>query len=99
VSDDPYFSNRRERLVTLSADAFTKAGWIEVIFSEGGGLGIGVSTGRGNGMALTLKRAIEASTKFKVASFGPDEPDNPGIVFVGVGTNPAEGQKRDSLVK
>jgi hypothetical protein len=50
-------------------------------------------------MALTLKRAIEASTKFKVASFGPDEPDNPGIVFVGVGTNPAEGQKRDSLVK
>jgi hypothetical protein len=38
-------------------------------------------------MALTLKRAIEASTKFKVASFGPDEPDNPGIVFVGVGTN------------
>jgi hypothetical protein len=70
------------------ADAFTKAGWTEVIFSEGGGLGIGVSTGRGNGMALTLKRAIETATKFKVASFGPDEPDVPSIVFVGVGINP-----------
>lgn len=83
-----YVNQLGKDLAHSIADAFAKAGWIEVIFSEGGGLGIGVSTGRGNGMALTLKRAIEASTKFKVASFGPEEPDNPGIVFVGVGTNP-----------
>jgi hypothetical protein len=67
------------------ADAFEKAGWPEVIFSEGGGLGEGISTGRGDGMALTLKAAIESATKFKVTSFGPTEVDTPGIVFVAVG--------------
>lgn len=67
------------------ADVFEMAGWPEVVFSEGGGLGEGVSTGRGNGMAFTLKAAIEAATKLKVGSFGPTEPDFPGIVFVAVG--------------
>ncbi len=69
------------------ADAFRAAGWVDLDFSEGGGLGTGVSTGRGNGMALTLKNAIEASTKLKVGSFGPEEPDRPGHVFVAVGIN------------
>jgi hypothetical protein len=67
------------------ADAFEKAGWPEVVFSEGGGLGEGIGTGRGDGMALTLKAAIESATKFKVSSFGPTEADSPGIVFVAVG--------------
>ena len=57
----------------------------EVVFSEGGGLGEGIATGRGDGMALTLKAAIESATKFKVSSFGPTEADCPGIVFVAVG--------------
>jgi hypothetical protein len=67
------------------ADVFEKAGWPGVVFSEGGGLGEGVGTGRGNGIALTLKTAIETATKLKVESFGPTEPDFPGIVFVAVG--------------
>ncbi len=70
------------------ADAFKAGGWDDLNFSEGGGLGTGVSTGRGNGMAMTLKKAIESTTKFKVASFGPDEPDREGSVFVAVGINP-----------
>jgi hypothetical protein len=69
------------------SDAFTKAGW-PVIFCEGGGLGIGVSTGPGNGMAYILKQAIEATTKLKVALVRPEEPDIPDIVFVAVGINP-----------
>jgi hypothetical protein len=67
------------------ADAFERAGWPEVVLSEGGGLGEGVGTGRGNGMALTLKAAIESATKLKVSSFGPTEPDLPGIVFIAIG--------------
>ena len=74
-------------LAQTIADAFQMAGW-QVHFSEGGGLGLGVSTGRGNGMALTLKRVIESSTRLKqVGSFGPDEPDTPSNVFVSVGIN------------
>jgi len=73
----------------LGRCAFVAAGWSDMHFSEGGGLGIGVSTGRGNGMALKLKEAIETSTRFNtVHSFGPTEPDYPGVVFVGVGINP-----------
>jgi hypothetical protein len=39
-------------------------------------------------MALELKEAIEATTRFKtVHSFGPTEPDYSNV-FVGVGINP-----------
>jgi hypothetical protein len=70
------------------ADVFKNAGWKIQNFSEGGGLGYNISTGRGNGLALTLKAAIEASTKFKVESFGPTEADSPYLVFVAVGIKP-----------
>jgi hypothetical protein len=70
------------------ADAFTRGGWNDMHFSEGGGLGVGVSTGRGNGMAFDLKRAIESATRLKVGSIGENEKDTPGIVFVSVGINP-----------
>lgn len=69
------------------SDAFTKAGW-PVVFVEGGGLGIGVSTGPGSGMAYTLKQAIEATTKLKVELLKPEELDHPEIVYVAVGINP-----------
>jgi len=84
------FANQLGKALARSiADAFETAGWNDTRFSEGGGLEIGISTGRGNGLALKLKEAIEASTRFKnVHSFGPTEPDIPGIVFVGVGINP-----------
>jgi hypothetical protein len=65
------------------ADVFEQAGW-DVAYSEGGGLGEGVSTGRGNGAALTLKAAIEAATRLKVGSIRPDEKDG-GLLFVAVG--------------
>ncbi len=83
-----YANQLGKELAQSIADAFVKAGWKDMHFSEGGGLGIGVGTGRGNGMALTLKQAVESSTGLKVDSFGPDEPDTPGIVFVSVGINP-----------
>jgi|SRR6516165_7764416 hypothetical protein len=83
------YANQGKALARSIADAFEAAGWNDMHFSEGGGLEVGLSTGRGNGMALRLKEAIEVSTRFKkVHSFGPTEPDIPGIVFVGVGINP-----------
>ena len=84
-----YANQLGKALARSIADAFEAAGWNDMHFSEGGGLEVGLSTGRGNGMALRLKEAIEVSTRFKkVHSFGPTEPDIPGIVFVGVGINP-----------
>jgi hypothetical protein len=84
-----YVNQLGKELAQSIADAFTRAGWKDMHFSEGGGLGIGISTGRGNGMAFKLKDAIEASTRFKkVESYGPDEADPRSSVFVGVGINP-----------
>jgi hypothetical protein len=84
-----YVNQLGKELAQSIADAFTRGGWTDMHFSEGGGLGIGISTGRGNGMAFKLKDAIEGSTRFKrVESYGPDEADTQGVVFVGVGINP-----------
>jgi hypothetical protein len=69
------------------ADAFERAGWTDVAFSEGGGLGYGLSTGRGNGLALTLKSAIEAASGQKVNSIGPAEDGDRSGLFVAVGIN------------
>lgn len=82
-----YANQLGKELARSIADAFEAAGWTDLHFSEGGGLGIGIGTGRGNGMAFELKKAIEDATSFKVESFGPTEPDIPGIVFVSVGIN------------
>jgi hypothetical protein len=83
-----YVNQLGKELAQSIADALRRGGWTDMHFSEGGGLGIGISTGRGNGMAFKLKDAIEASTRFKkVESYGPNEADAPGIVFVGVGIN------------
>lgn len=80
------YSNYRGRDLAQSfADAFKKAGWTDVLFSEGGGLGDGISTGRGNGMAATLASAIKRATNMQVNRHGEDEPDQPGSVFVAVG--------------
>ena len=81
-----YGNQLGKELAECIFDAFFKAGW-PVDFTEGGGLGVGISTGRGNGMANTLKQVIEATTKLKVGLVGADEPDNPDFVFVGVGIN------------
>jgi hypothetical protein len=84
-----YVNQLGKELAQSIADAFTRAGWADVHFSEGGGLGVGISTGRGNGMAFKLKDAIEGATRFKkVESYGPDEADARSTVFVGVGINP-----------
>lgn len=65
-------------------DAFKQAGWTDVVCTEGQGLGVGLSTGRGDGMALALKTAIEHMTHFNVSSMGADEKDT-GFLFVSVG--------------
>jgi hypothetical protein len=67
------------------ANAFRIGGWGDMSFSEGSGLGVGVSTGLGNGMAVTLKGAIESSTKLQVRVIDADKPDNLRVVFVAVG--------------
>jgi hypothetical protein len=82
-----YVNYLGKNLAKSFADAFEKAGWTDVVFSEGGGLGYGISTGRGNGLALTLKSAIESSTKHKVNSFGPAEDGERSGLFVAVGIN------------
>jgi hypothetical protein len=82
-----YVNYLGKNLAKSFADAFEKAGWTDVVFSEGGGLGYGISTGRGNGLALTLKSAIESSTKRKVNSFGPTEDGERSGLFVAVGIN------------
>jgi hypothetical protein len=68
-------------------EAFKTAGWTDINFSEGGGLGYGISTGRGKGMAVTIKDAIAQSTSLKPTVIGPDEDDIPSLVFVAVGIN------------
>lgn len=69
------------------ADTLEKAGWPDVLLSEGGALGYGLSTGRGNGLALALKSAIEIATGQKVSSWGATEDGNRSPVFVAVGIN------------
>jgi hypothetical protein len=41
-----YVNYLGKNLAKSFADAFEKAGWTDVVFSEGGGLGYGISTGR-----------------------------------------------------
>jgi hypothetical protein len=82
-----YVNYLGKNLAKSFADAFEQGGWTDVVFSEGGGLGYGISTGRGNGLALTLKSAIESSTKRKVNSFGPTEDGERSGLFVAVGIN------------
>lgn len=67
------------------AGAFTQAGWTDMHFGEGGGLGYGLSTGRGVGMALTLKQVLEEVTNYKVSIHGETEAEIPEFVFVAVG--------------
>ena len=45
-----YVNYLGKNLAKSFADAFEQAGWTDVVFSEGGGLGYGISTGRGNGL-------------------------------------------------
>ena len=71
-------------------EVFKDLGWPIVSLGEGGGLGFGISTGRGKGMAIDLKKAIEASTDFVVSSHGPEEADMPDLVFLAVGINSNE---------
>jgi hypothetical protein len=82
-----YSNYRGKDLAQLFVDALKQGGWTDIHYSEGGGLGMGVSTGRGNGAAITMKKIIEETTQLKVGSFGPDEPgDNTGL-FIAVGIN------------
>jgi hypothetical protein len=82
-----YSNYRGKDLARSFADILKDAGWTDIHFSEGGGLGSGISTGRGNGTAVALKEAIEKSTNFKVGSFGPQESDTNNAYFVAVGIN------------
>jgi hypothetical protein len=84
-----YSNYRGKDLAQNFADILKQAGWTDIHFSEGGGLGFGVSTGRGDGAAIALKKAIEQATEFKVGSFGPDEPDASSVCFIAVGINTA----------
>jgi hypothetical protein len=72
------------------AEIFRDLGWTIGSLGEGSSLGFGISTGRGSGGAIALKKVIEASTDFLVSSFGPDEVDTPGFVFLSVGVNANE---------
>lgn len=82
-----YSNYRGKDLAQTFVDALEQAGWTDIHFSEGGGLGFGVATGRGDGTAFALKKAIEQTTKFKVGSFGPDEPGDRTGCFIAVGIN------------
>jgi hypothetical protein len=72
------------------AEIFKDLGWTITSLGEGGGLGFGISTGRGSGAAIELKTAIEASTDFLVSSFGPDEADTVVDIFLAIGVNANE---------
>lgn len=82
-----YSNYRGKDLAQSFADILKDAGWTDIHFSEGGGLGYGVSTGRGKGTAVALKTAIEKATEFKVSSLGPEEPEFPNAYFIAVGIN------------
>lgn len=73
-----YSNSFGKDLAQTFSDAFAQAGWNDLHLSEGGGLGAGVSTGRGNGLAIELKRAIESNTKYKnVGLVGANEAEPP----------------------
>ena len=86
------YSNHLGRsLAQQFADAFVQNGWtLAQPVGEGGGLGYGVSTGRGVGLPHDLKQAIEQSTDFVARVQGRDEAQWGDLVFVAVGINANE---------
>jgi hypothetical protein len=84
------YSNHLGRpLANEFAEIFKSLGWtLNVPVSEGGGLGYGISTGRGTGLAHELKAAIEGATDFLVSVQGPEEkPWNNVFLAVGINAN------------
>jgi hypothetical protein len=69
-------------------EAFKLAEWGGAALGIGSGLGDGVTIGQGSGTAtISLKSAIEAATRLKVAIVRPDQPQWPGVIFLAVGVN------------
>jgi hypothetical protein len=69
-------------------EAFKLAEWGGAALGIGSGLGHGVTIGQGSGTAtITLKSAIEATSRVKVAIVRPDQPQWPGVIFLAVGVN------------
>src|SRR5262249_9222185 len=86
-----YTNLRGRALANEFAEIFESLNWtLARAVSEGGGLGLGISTGRGKGLAATLKSAIEDSTDFLVSVHGADEEPWPDLVFLAVGINANE---------
>jgi hypothetical protein len=82
-----YSNYRGKDLAQTFVDALKQAGWTNILFSEGSGLGFGISTGRGKGTAILLRKAIEQTTKLKVSSLGTDDPYEMDSCFIAVGIN------------
>jgi hypothetical protein len=88
------YSNYRGKALARSFENILRAaGWTDIHFSEGGGLGYGISTGPGDSTAKVLKAAIERATDFKVSLFGPEEPNEANGCFIAVGINAPEPHK------
>lgn len=68
-------------------DAFKQAGWTGAVLSTGSGLGYGVTTGQGSGIAPQLKKVIEESSKIEVEVLRPDQPEWGDLFFLAVGIN------------
>jgi hypothetical protein len=83
-----YLNQLGKSLAQSIFEAFTKAGWLEVTLSDGGGNHLGIIAGAGKGMAGRVKGAIESTTRLKIALDKPNKPEWGDLIYLFVGINP-----------
>jgi hypothetical protein len=68
-------------------EAFQKAGWSDVLLSDGGGSTVGIIAGPGTNQATLMKSAFEGSTKLKISIDKPTALESPGSIYLLIGIN------------
>jgi hypothetical protein len=86
-----YVNQLGKSLAETLREAFLKADWSDIMFSDGGGNHFGIIAGPGANKAGALKFAIEASTRLKVSVNKPNAPERAEVVYLSVGINPPDG--------
>ena len=86
-----YVNQLGKSLAETLREAFVKADWSDIMFSDGGGNHFGIIAGPGANKAGALKFAIEASTRLKVSVDKPNATERAQVVYLFVGINPQDG--------
>ena len=86
-----YVNQLGKSLAETLREAFVKADWSDIMFSDGGGNHFSIIAGPGANKAGALKFAIEASTRLKVSVDKPNATERAQVVYLFVGINPRDG--------